>query len=231
MSRADHGDTDHSPDRRIRVVIADDYQLVRIGMRAALVAAKDIDLVGEAEDGLEAVALVKSHQPDVVVMDLEMPNLDGAGALAEIVASNATCRVLILSMHGEEARLVTLMRAGAAGYVSKSAANRELVDAIRIVAQGGLYVHPSKSHLLMEPANLSDTRTAERRHYDNLTERERELLVLIASGFTAADIGNQLKISVKTIATAKEHIRRRLGIAHRSDYVQLALRLNLLKLR
>jgi DNA-binding NarL/FixJ family response regulator len=127
----------------IRVLLADDHAVVRAGLKAVLGAAPDIDIVGEAKDGREAVALVERLNPDVVVMDLSMGGLDGTEATKEIVAKNLPARVLILTMHAEEDYLVPLLEAGAAGYLVKSAADRELVDAVRAVARGDLYVRPS----------------------------------------------------------------------------------------
>src|SRR6185436_16647158 len=120
----------------IRVILADDHSVVRVGLRAVLGAAKDIEVVGEARNGREAVALVEQANPDVVVMDLDMPELDGASAMKEMIAKGFSARVLILTMHAEDEYLIPLMQAGAAGYLVKSAADRELVDAVRAIAHG-----------------------------------------------------------------------------------------------
>ncbi|HEX4932906.1 MAG TPA: response regulator transcription factor, partial [Gemmatimonadaceae bacterium] len=132
----------------IRVVLADDHTVVRAGLKAVLGTAKDIDVVGEAKDGREAIALVDRFKPDVVVMDLSMSGMDGTAATKEIVAKGVSTRVLILTMHPEEDYLVPLLEAGAAGYLVKSAADRELVDAVRAVAKGDVYVRPTAARVL-----------------------------------------------------------------------------------
>jgi len=127
----------------IRVILADDHLVVRAGLKALLGATKDIQVVGEAANGKDAIALVERLKPDVAVLDLDMPQLDGAGATKELVANNSSTRVLILTMHDEDEYLVTLLEAGAAGYLVKNAADRELADAVRAVASGDTYVQPS----------------------------------------------------------------------------------------
>jgi two-component system, NarL family, response regulator NreC len=212
----------------IRVLLADDHAVVRAGLKAVLGAAPDIDIVGEAKDGREAVALVERLNPDVVVMDLSMGGLDGTEATKEIVAKNLPARVLILTMHAEEDYLVPLLEAGAAGYLVKSAADRELVDAVRAVARGDLYVRPSAARILAKGLTRKDPVQAERDRYEMLTERERNVLRLVAEGYSAPEIGARLFISPKTVDTYKQRINEKLGVAHRADYVKLALKLGLI---
>jgi DNA-binding NarL/FixJ family response regulator len=212
----------------IRVVLADDHAVVRAGLKAVLSGARDIEVIGEAKNGREAVALTERFKPDVIVMDLSMPDLDGTGATREIVAKELPTRVLILTMHTEEEYLVPLMEAGAAGYLVKSAADRDLVDAIRAVAHGDVYVHPSAGRVLAKNLTKKDPAKAEREQFDKLTQRERDVLRLVAQGYSAPEIGERLFISPKTVDTYKQRIQEKLGLAHRSDYVQLALRLGLL---
>src|SRR5215210_6476955 len=132
----------------IRIVLADDHLVVRAGLKALLGATKDIEVVGEATNGRDAIALVARLKPHVAVLDLDMPQLDGAGATRELVASNSDTRVLILTMHDEDEYLVSLLEAGAAGYLVKNAADRELADAVRAVAAGDTYVQPSAARAL-----------------------------------------------------------------------------------
>jgi two-component system, NarL family, response regulator NreC len=212
----------------IRVLLADDHAVVRAGLKAVLGAAPDIDIVGEAKDGREAVALAERLNPDVVVMDLSMGGLDGTEATKEIVAKNLPARVLILTMHAEEDYLVPLLEAGAAGYLVKSAADRELVDAVRAVARGDLYVRPSAARILAKGLTRKDPVQAERDRYEMLTERERNVLRLVAEGYSAPEIGARLFISPKTVDTYKQRINEKLGVAHRADYVKLALKLGLI---
>ena len=212
----------------IRVVLADDHAVVRAGLKAVLSTAKDIEVIGEAKNGREAVTMADRFKPDVVVMDLSMPELDGTAATKEIVKLGLPARVLILTMHAEEDYLVPLMEAGAAGYLVKSAADRELVDAVRAVAHGDTYVQPSAARALAKGVRRRAEHADERERFEQLTERERDVLRLVARGFSAPEIGEQLFISPKTVDTYKQRIGEKLGLTHRSDYVQFALKLNLL---
>jgi DNA-binding NarL/FixJ family response regulator len=212
----------------IRVILADDHTVVRRGLKAVLGTAKDIEVIGEAQNGRDAIALAERFKPDVVVMDLDMDEMGGAEALKEIVAKGLPCRVLVLTMHAEEEYLVPLLESGAAGYLVKSVADRELVDAVRAVAKGDMYVRQSAAHVLARRLTRKDPAQAERDRYDKLTERERDVLRYIAQGYSAPEIGEKLFISPKTVDTYKQRIQEKMGLAHRSDYVQLALRLGLL---
>lgn len=212
----------------IRVVLADDHTVVRAGLKAVLGTAKDIDVVGEARDGREAVALVDRFKPDVVVMDLSMSGMDGTAATKEIVGKGVATRVLILTMHPEEDYLVPLLEAGAAGYLVKSAADRELVDAVRAVANGDVYVRPTAARVLAKGLTKKDPHQVDRERFEKLTERERDVLRLTAQGYSAPEIGERLFISPKTVDTYKQRINEKLGLSHRADYVQFALRLGLL---
>jgi two-component system, NarL family, response regulator NreC len=212
----------------IRVVLADDHTVVRTGLKAVLAAAKDIDVVGEAKDGREAIALVERYKPDVVVMDLAMDGTDGLAATEEIIAKQHPSRVLVLTMHEEEEYLVPVLKAGAAGYLVKTAADRELVDAIRAVAHGDVYVRGSAARVLAKGLTKKDPHQEDRERYERLTERERDVLRLTAQGYSAPEIGDRLFISPKTVDTYKQRINEKVGISHRAEYVQLALRLGLL---
>ena len=212
----------------IRVVLADDHAVVRAGLKAVLSAARDIEVIGEAKTGREAVALAERFKPDVVVMDLSMPELDGTAATKEIVQKGLAARVLVLTMHAEEDYLVPLMEAGAAGYLVKSAADRELVDAVRAVAHGDVSVRPAAARVLAKNLTKKDPAQSERERFEKLTQRERDVLRLVAQGYSAPEIGERLFISPKTVDTYKQRIQEKLGLAHRSDYVQFALKLGLL---
>lgn len=212
----------------IRVLLADDHVVVRAGLRAVLGAAKDVEIIGEARNGREAVTMTERFHPDVVVMDLDMPDTDGVTALKEIVAKGLAARVLVLTMHAEEDYLVPLMEAGAAGYLVKSAADRDLVDAVRAVAHGDVYVGPGAARVLAKNLTKKDPAADERARFEKLTQREQDVLKYVAQGYSAPEIGERLFISPKTVDTYKQRIQEKLGIGHRSDYVQLALRLGLL---
>ena len=212
----------------IRVVLADDHTVVRAGLKAVLGTAKDIDVVGEANNAREANALVERFKPDVVVMDLSMGEMDGTTATKEIVSRGVATRVLVLTMHAEEDYLVPLLEAGAAGYLVKSAADRELVDAVRTVARGELYVRPAAARVLAKGIKMREEHSDERASFERLTEREQEVLRLTAHGYSAPEIGEKLFISPKTVDTYKQRINEKLGLSHRADYVKFALKLGLL---
>lgn len=213
----------------IRVVLADDHMVVRAGLKAVLSGARDIEVVGEASNGKEAIALADRLHPHVVVMDLSMAEMDGLTATRELVTRDDAPKVLVLTMHGEEEYLVQVLEAGASGYLVKNAADRELVDAIRAVARGDMYVQPSAGRILARGVRKDEKTLDDRARFEKLTERERDVLQLVAHGFTAPEIGEKLFISPKTVDTYKQRIGEKLGLTHRSDYVQFALKLGLLK--
>ena len=212
----------------IRVLLADDHSVVRAGLRAVLGTARDIEVVGEASSGREAVALVDRLKPDVVVMDLSMNDMDGTAATKEITAKGLATRVLVLTMHDEEDYLVPVIEAGAAGYLVKSVADRELVDAVRMVARGDMYMRASAARVLAKRITRKDPAQAERERFARLTERERDVLRLVAQGYSAPEIGERLFISPKTVDTYKQRIHEKMGLSHRAEYVQIALKLGLL---
>jgi two-component system, NarL family, response regulator NreC len=213
----------------IRVILADDHLVVRAGLKALLGATRDIEVVGEATNGRDAVALVDRLAPHVAVLDLDMPLMGGLDATKELVERASPTRVLILTMHTEDENLVTLLEAGAAGYLVKNAAERELADAVRAVAAGSLYVQPAASLTLARAVARRAEHADEREKYLQLSERERDVLVLVASGHSASEIGEKLFISPKTVETYKQRITEKLDLSNRPDYVQFCLRLGLLQ--
>jgi DNA-binding NarL/FixJ family response regulator len=215
----------------IRVILADDHLVVRAGLKALLGASKDIEVVGEATNGRDAVGMVERLSPHVAVLDLDMPQMDGLGATKEIVARFPASKVLILTMHTEDEYLVTLLEAGASGFLVKNAADRELADAVRAVASGSLYVQPAASLTLARAVARRAEHAQEREKYLQLSERERDVLVLVAGGHSASEIGEKLFISPKTVETYKQRITEKLSLSHRPDYVQFCLRLGLLQPR
>lgn len=214
----------------IRVVLVDDHTIVRTGLKAVLGADADIEVVGEASGGNEAVALLTRTVADVVVMDLSMADGDGISATRAITSSGEqSARVLVLTMHSEEAYLEAVLDAGASGYLVKSTADRELVDAVRAVARGEVWVQPPAARVLAQGARRREEHASERSRFERLTDRERSVMQLIAEGYTAPEIGEQLSISPKTVDTYKQRINDKLGLTHRADYVKLALKLGLLQ--
>lgn len=213
----------------IRVVLVDDHAIVRAGLKAVLGSAHEIEVVGEASGGNAAVALLAETPADVVVMDLSMADGDGISATRAITKSGGSgARVLVLTMHGEEAYLEPVLAAGASGYLVKSAADRELVEAVRAVARGEMYVRPNAARVIAQGARRREETVTERARFDRLTDRERAVMQLIAEGYTAPEIGAQLSISPKTVDTYKQRVNDKLGLASRADYVKLALKLGLL---
>lgn len=227
----------------IRVVLVDDHQIVRAGLKAVLSTAKDITVVGEGNNGKDALVLAERLNPHVIVMDLSMPDMDGLTATRELQKFNAayaashapdpdselTRRVLVLTMHTEDEHLVALLEAGASGYLLKSVADRELVDAVRTVAAGDVYVQPTAARALARGLAKRDGAAEERTRFEKLTDREQVVLKMVAEGYTAPEIGEKLTISPKTVDTYKQRIGEKLGLTHRTDYVKFALRLGLLK--
>ena len=213
----------------IRVVLADDHLVVRAGLRALLSVSKDIAVVGEATNGRDALTLVERLKPHVAVLDLDMPQMDGLTATRQLVAMHSATRVLILTMHTEDEKLVTALEAGAAGFLVKNVADRELADAVRAIAAGDVYVQASASLALARAMSRRSEHASERERYESLSERERNVLVLVAGGYTASEIGEQLFISPKTVETYKQRISEKLSLTHRAEYVQLCLRLGLLQ--
>ena len=223
----------------IRVILVDDHAIVRAGLKAILATARDIMVVGEGSNGKEAIALAERLDPHVIVMDLSMPEMDGLAATKALVKASAerapsddgsppTRRVLMLTMHSEDEHLVGLLEAGAAGYLLKTVAERELVDAVRTVAAGAIYVQPSAARALARGLARKEEHADDRARFEKLTEREQVVLKLFAEGYTAPEIGDKLSISPKTVDTYKQRINEKLHITHRTDYVKLALRLGLL---
>jgi DNA-binding NarL/FixJ family response regulator len=213
----------------IRIILVDDHAVVRTGLKALLGKERDLDVVGEAANGVEGIALAERLKPDVIVMDLSMATMNGLEATKIIIAKKLPCRVLILTMHAEEEYVVPLMEAGAAGFVLKTAPDREIVDAVRAVARGDLYVRPEAARALARGYQRKDPLKEDRARFEKLTGRERDVLRLVAQGYSAPEIGGRLNISPKTVDTYKQRIEDKLGLGHRHDYVQFALRLGLLQ--
>lgn len=212
----------------IKVVLVDDHAVVRAGLKAVLGSAKDIQVIGEGANGKDALSLAQRLDPDVIVMDLSMGEMDGVEATKELVGSKARARILILTMHAEDSYLVPLLEAGANGYLVKSAADRELIDAVRAVAAGDVYMQPSAARALAQRIQRKAEHADERTKYEKLTEREQNVLRFVARGYSAPEIGEKLFISPKTVDTYKQRINEKLGLAHRSDYVDFALKIGLL---
>jgi DNA-binding NarL/FixJ family response regulator len=211
----------------IRVLIADDHGVVRAGLRALLVAEPDLQVVGEAASGDEAVRLAVRRQPDVALMDISMPGLDGIEVTRSLAEQVPKVRVLLLTVHEDPALLREALRAGAAGYVIKRAVESELINAIRATAAGDLYVHPSLTRSLLEQKG---TDPANNGALASLTPREIEVLRLIAEGYTNTQTAELLHLSPRTIETHRANIRAKLHLDSRADLVRFAARHGLLNI-
>jgi len=217
-----------SDDGVITVVLVDDHAVVRAGLKAVLSTAKDVKVIGEGSNGKDAISLAQRLDPDVIVMDLSMGEMDGVEATKELKAKDTRSKILILTMHAEDTYLVPLLEAGVSGYLVKSAADSELIDAVRAVAHGDVYMQPSAARALAHRIQRKAEHADERTKFEKLTEREQNVLRYVARGFSAPEIGEKLFISPKTVDTYKQRINEKLGLAHRSDYVDFALKIGLL---
>jgi two-component system response regulator NreC len=213
----------------IRVVLVDDHDVVRFGLRAVLETERDIEVVGEATNGKEAIAVVQRLDPDVVIMDLSMDGMDGMTATRALIDRRVRARVIVLTMHEEDGYLIPALEAGASGYLVKSTAARELVNAIRNVMTGEVPVRAAAAQVLARRWARKGAEEQAREMYEELSEREQAVFTLFAQGYTSTQIGERLHISPKTVDTYRRRIHEKSGIGERADYVKLALTLGLLR--
>lgn len=217
----------------IRVVLADDHTLVRAGLRLLIEKLAGVHVVAEANDGREVLPLIHAHQPDIVLMDIAMPEMNGLEATARVVRDFPHVRVLILSMHASEEYVVQALHAGASGYLLKNAAADELELAIRAVARGEAYLSPLVSKQVIS-SYLQHVRNGQVQDidipdsYQRLTARQREILQLVAEGRTTKEIAQRLQISIKTVETHRTELMRRLDIHEVAGLVRYAIRMGLL---
>jgi DNA-binding NarL/FixJ family response regulator len=215
-------------DDTIRVILADDHAMVREGLRLLLRTASDIAIVGEAADGATAVALAQRFAAHVVVLDLDMPGSDGVTALRELQRTAPQVRVLILTMHAEREHLVQLLETGARGYLTKDAASRDLVEAIRVVASGDVYVRPTAARMLASAVVPQRAAETSRGRFKTLSNREQTILRMVAQGYSGAEIARELRISSKTVDAYKHRIEDKLGLSHRTHYVRFGIEAGIL---
>jgi len=203
-----------------RVLIADDHAIVRAGLRALLAEEAAFDLVGEAAGGVEAIELVERTNPEVLILDLSMPDLDGISVTRRIKPLFPNLRILVLTLHEDEALLKEAIKAGAAGYILKRAAEAELISAIRTILRGDLYIDPSMVRNLLEESR--NPRVDQKDPTESLTQRETEILKLIVEGYTNRQIGQELNISIRTVEGHRSNISDKLGLHSRVELVRYA---------
>lgn len=211
---------------RIKVLVVDDHAIMRDGIRALLGIHDDIEIVGEASEGKEAVEKAQELSPDVAVMDIAMPGMDGLEATRRIKKKKPTVKVLVLTQYDNREYILSAIKAGADGYVPKRALGSELESAIRAVHRGDSYLYPSAaSAVIKDYVKGSDEET-----YDRLTAREREILKLIADGHTSREIADMLFISLKTVLGHRARIMEKLDIHNRTELIKYAMRKGLVSM-
>lgn len=208
----------------IKVLLADDHGVVRKGLRFLIEQEEGLAVCGEAADGREAVRLARELEPNVVVMDIAMPQLNGIDATAQIVRALPSTGVLILSMHGDESYLLRALEAGARGYLLKDTAEEDLVRAIRVVASGKPFFSPAISQTLLEDYIRTLQQRGQQDSYSLLTDREREILQLLAEGRSNKDVAALLDLSVYTVETHRTRIMQKLNLHNTAELVLYAVR-------
>lgn len=210
--------------RKIRILLADDHQLMRSGIRLMLEREADLSVVGEAGDGREAVALAKSLRPDVVVMDIGMANLNGIEAAQQMTGDRPEIAVVMLSMHSDESYVLRALKAGARGYLLKDSAEADLIKAVHAVAGGKSFFSPAVSKVLLDDYVRKLRRSGTEDAYDLLTPREREVLQLIAEGKSNKDIANLLNLSVYTVESHRANLMEKLNVRGLPELILYAVR-------
>jgi RNA polymerase sigma factor (sigma-70 family) len=208
----------------IRVLLADDHGVVRKGLRFILEQETDMEVAGEAADGREAVRLARELSPEVVVMDIAMPQLNGIDATSQIVKQNPRINVLILSMHNDETYLLRALEAGARGFLLKDTAEEDLVRAVRVAAQGKPFFSPAIAQALLEDYMRNLQQRNQQDSYSLLTEREKEVLQLLAEGRSNKEVAQLLNLSVYTVETHRTRIMQKLNLHNTAELVLYAVR-------
>jgi DNA-binding NarL/FixJ family response regulator len=211
----------------IRVILAEDHTIVRKGLRSLLEGEEDIEVIGEAGDGKEAITLVEQKKPDIVVMDIGMPELNGLEATRRIKKKFPETKVLILTMHTNEEYVFEILQAGASGYIVKKAAPTELVSALRAVKRGESFLSPSISKKVIDEYLQRAGEAKRRGAFELLTDREREVLQLIAEGNSTRGIAGRLFISTKTVETHRSNLMEKLDLHGTADLTRYAIRMGI----
>jgi len=213
---------------KIRVLLADDHGVVRKGLRFLVEHEEDLDVIGEAADGREAVRLAKELEPDVIVMDIAMPQLNGIDATSQALKASPKSKVLILSMHNDESYILRALEAGAKGYILKETAEEYLVGAIRGVARGKPFFSPAIAQTLLEDYMRNLQQKGQQDSYSLLTDREKEVLQLLAEGRSNKEVAQLLDLSVYTVETHRTRIMQKLNLHNTAELVLYAVRKKLI---
>ncbi len=212
---------------KIRLLVADDHAIMRDGIRALLSLNDDIEIVGEASTGQEAVEKSAELNPDVIIMDIAMPGMDGLEATRRILKQNPKARILILTQHDDKEYVLSAIKAGSTGYLPKRALGSELVSAIRAVNRGDSFLYPSAASALIKDYR---SQAQDGDAYSQLTPREREILKLIAEGHTSREIADMLFISVKTVMGHRTKLMEKLNLHNRTELIKYAMRKGIVSL-
>jgi two-component system response regulator NreC len=207
----------------IKILLADDHKIVRDGLRTLIESEPDMKVIAEAKNGREAVKLTKNAVPDIVIMDITMPDINGMDATRAILEDAPTAKVIALSMHSDKRFVLGMLDAGASGFLMKDSAFDELARAIRAVVANQVYLSPKIAEIVVR-RYINESASDERSAFTDLTMREREILQLLSEGFSAKKIASHLNLSVKTIETHRSNIQNKLGINSMSELVKYALR-------
>lgn len=215
--------------QKIKVLLADDHKLLRAGLKLLLQRQPEMVVVGEAADGEQTIQLFEQLQPDILLLDLSMPNMNGIECIKEIKSRYPEAKVIALTMHEDETYIKRAMQAGASAYVHKSAADTDLFKAIEAVQAGGIYLSQQDSKLLLQVLLSREQETIdEKAPYVLLSPREREVLRLVAYGYSLAEVAERLSLSIKTVDTYKARLMEKLQVTKRNELVSYALKYGLL---
>ena len=213
---------------KIKVLVVDDHAMFRQGIRALLEGCEDVEVVGEATEGMEAIEKVRELAPQVVLMDISMPVMGGLEATRRIQKESPNTRVLVLTQYEDSEYILSLLRAGAKGYISKTATAPELISAIRTVDKGESYLYPSAATTLIE--EYLTRVEGEKNEYERLTDRERAILQLVAEGRTNREIADRLFLSVKTVLRHRTNVMEKLGFHNRTELIKYAISKGLIEM-
>jgi two-component system response regulator NreC len=215
---------------RISLLLVDDHAVVRGGLRMLLENEADLEIAGEASSGAEALEQAQALNPDIIIMDITLPDISGIEVTRRLLQSGSQARVIALTIHEDEQFFFTMLQAGASGYVPKRAAPKDLLEAIHVVYQGEIYIYPWMTRLLVDDfINRAGRETETRQAMDGLTEREQQILVALASDESSEEIAERLAISPHTVARHRENLMRKLGLHSRTELVKYAIRKGLIK--